>query len=654
MHIAVASRLQPEESSSNSGERSTLALGFVSPPNGSALEQQLAETSAKLDVSEQELARLKKNALAVQTCDTENKEIEKLRAELEAQKAADTKLSDVQRKDIERLGVELEAQKAANGKLGDDQKEVEALRAEVEAQKVLTDNFSKELSEGKKAYDVVAQQLQEQQAANANIKRELDELKQSKTVPTTTYPLFNQTTAVSTPAKTLELLKPLYAMLVSLQRDLAQAWQIEKLHRGPLVEATFEFAPLFDKIYLINEQARQKGVAPEVLEPGLAEMQRKAEAARAVRDQHSGPIAQSREKYLQITKRLAELRREIRFIDVRALPASVGQVPAMDSIKRVEFELNGANSRAVSLPSIQVVDSVDYQDNVDISFIVQYFRHPDNIDGIVDNLYTYPSKNPLGITGELLVNVDNPEEHAKWIAAMQRTGNFVTPVFSHNIHEIRGYNRLGAFANGEILDDGIPPGDCGWINNLIKLYRQWPRMGAVGLNIAMFGDCSQSAWWRLTNNVHDVFFNDPQIDVQHQFVSVIDLAPMTVRRSVYRELGGFDAFLSMPGEPGIFLDFDLAIRIWNAGYYVSHMAMNRGLGAGVGAGGTHFGKGLMHRQIQEGFNSNYYGRRHNDQSKIAIYEAVKKLNKLLVPVDPKNPEPWEEFLRIDRERRAGH
>jgi hypothetical protein len=51
-----------------------------------------------------------------------------------------------------------------------------------------------------------------------------------------------------------------------------------------------------------------------------------------------------------------------------------------------------------------------------------------------------PNPNP-GITSELIVNVDNPDEAAAWLEQQKEKGDFVTLLFSPNVHEIRGYNR---------------------------------------------------------------------------------------------------------------------------------------------------------------------------------------------------------------------
>lgn len=114
-----------------------------------------------------------------------------------------------------------------------------------------------------------------------------------------------------------------------------------------------------------------------------------------------------------------------------------------------------------------------------------YFKRPWTVDGIVNAYLQCKDKVP----SELLINVDNPDEAADWVKWVYPTEGFVVPVFSYNFHESRGYNRLTALARGQVVvilqDDQLPPDDgCEWAVTLLKIFDKYPRMGAVGLNIA--------------------------------------------------------------------------------------------------------------------------------------------------------------------------
>jgi hypothetical protein len=64
------------------------------------------------------------------------------------------------------------------------------------------------------------------------------------------------------------------------------------------------------------------------------------------------------------------------------------------------------------------------------------------------------------MTSELIVNVDNPDEAAAWLAQQRARGDFITLLFSNNVHEIRGYNRGAGAASGRVViflqDDDVP------------------------------------------------------------------------------------------------------------------------------------------------------------------------------------------------------
>lgn len=55
------------------------------------------------------------------------------------------------------------------------------------------------------------------------------------------------------------------------------------------------------------------------------------------------------------------------------------------------------------------------------------------------------------VPSELVVNVDSPQEGAMWANLSYATQGFVVPVFSHNIHEARSYNRMASLARGKYL-----------------------------------------------------------------------------------------------------------------------------------------------------------------------------------------------------------
>ena len=88
-----------------------------------------------------------------------------------------------------------------------------------------------------------------------------------------------------------------------------------------------------------------------------------------------------------------------------------------------------------------------YEDQIRVSFLVNYFKRPWAIDGMVAAYLKCREVVP----SELVVNVDNPEEAAEWVKHVYSSEGFVVPVFSYNLHEARGYNRAARTAKGDII-----------------------------------------------------------------------------------------------------------------------------------------------------------------------------------------------------------
>ena len=76
-----------------------------------------------------------------------------------------------------------------------------------------------------------------------------------------------------------------------------------------------------------------------------------------------------------------------------------------------------------------------------------YFKRPWAIEGIVKEYSACKGILP----SELLVNVDSPDEAAEWVKHVYPSEGFVVPVFSYNLHEARGYNRLANLARGDVV-----------------------------------------------------------------------------------------------------------------------------------------------------------------------------------------------------------
>ncbi|KAG1672594.1 hypothetical protein FOA52_010696 [Chlamydomonas sp. UWO 241] len=234
-----------------------------------------------------------------------------------------------------------------------------------------------------------------------------------------------------------------------------------------------------------------------------------------------------------------------------------------------------------------------------VSFMLQYYKRAWVIAPIVDSLIR--CANSSGISLELLVNVDSPEDADAWVASAQNTSGMVVPVFSNNVHEARGYNRLASMARGKVLivlqDDQIlrPEDDkCGWLTSVTTLFDRFPLVGAIGLSTFMFG-----LGPNYNHDEHDPdipaqgrssWFEDPTTHIRAQFVQAVDFAPLAIRRSAFLHIGGLDESMSDTGECGIMSDHNMCAHMWAVGYQVMWMP-----GVGIARDTSHGEHGGTHR-----------------------------------------------------------
>ena len=171
-----------------------------------------------------------------------------------------------------------------------------------------------------------------------------------------------------------------------------------------------------------------------------------------------------------------------------------------EELHRVEVQLaahrcaSGGSSFALPLPAAPLPADRPAWRQVNVSFLLQYYKHPWTIGDIVERLWRCThgdrrSGKSTRVTAELIVNVDSRGDAGTWEEAMANTSadgsSFLTVVLSNNLHEVHGYNRLAAMAAGRVIvlmqDDDVPPQSCGWIKYVLALFERHPRLGGVGL-----------------------------------------------------------------------------------------------------------------------------------------------------------------------------
>ncbi|GIM04176.1 hypothetical protein Vretimale_8800 [Volvox reticuliferus] len=234
----------------------------------------------------------------------------------------------------------------------------------------------------------------------------------------------------------------------------------------------------------------------------------------------------------------------------------------------------------------------------------------------------------LGFRLEMLINVDSRGDAAAVaeFAAGPLGAGFLVPVYSSNVHEIRSYNRLTRLAQGKILimlqDDDVFPDDtaCEWLSSVVRAFKRWPRLGAVGSQRFVFDYHPNSTQFGLhfhdpgtghwdpgsrqadaSDEDRDAGNGDTGNDgsdrarqrlqpppLQMQFVTLVDYAPVAVRRSAFLDVGGIDENMSQSGACGVHSDYDLVLRMWLAGWQVSYIeAPGLGKDPREPEGGTH-------------------------------------------------------------------
>ena len=195
------------------------------------------------------------------------------------------------------------------------------------------------------------------------------------------------------------------------------------------------------------------------------------------------------------------------------------------------------------------------------SVAIQYYRREENVGPIMGRLTLF--KEPL----EVLVNNDSHTEHAQWIEQFRAHGQIQGwLLYSPDVHEIRGYNRLGKLATAETLaflqDDDLPL-DAEWLVHAKRLFSAHKSMGLLGGHRGRMA--TGEMWSNLMNQIEGekygpgyemLPYNDPGTHMPFMFVYKVNAAPLLVRRSTFLQLGMFDRRFSCPGGPGIGFDFE--------------------------------------------------------------------------------------------------
>ena len=211
--------------------------------------------------------------------------------------------------------------------------------------------------------------------------------------------------------------------------------------------------------------------------------------------------------------------------------------------------------------AIEASDTCTEDQDIEVSFIIQYFRRPAQIAGIVSRLRSYPGRN------EILVNNDSASEVPKWLAALNKKGPGpirYNLVVSGDIHEIRGYNRLAKLSRGELIvfmqDDDLPSPRPNWFNFAKSLFAKNPKLGLVGgfTGTIQGGPLTDKYGVEKKAIKYKTSFGNNKF----MFVTLVNMGPFVTRSNFFLESGMFSANYSCRGEAGIGFDYEFSLRTW--------------------------------------------------------------------------------------------
>jgi len=268
---------------------------------------------------------------------------------------------------------------------------------------------------------------------------------------------------------------------------------------------------------------------------------------------------------------------------------------------------------------------------IEVSFVIQYFNHRDNIIPIVESIIGLWDGNE-----EIIFHNDSNSDHDIFEELCNRKPKLnekIRYIVSDNIHEIRGYNKCIPECKGEYIflmqDDDILNGKD-WVKDIKCLFNKFSDLGIIGLMNGGMHNWGSFSSMRINNK--DIEYKID--DIRFQFVLWANLAPFVVRKSIFEKIGYFDTRYSKKGESGIGLDSDITFKANLCNYFTGIMYFNN-IERGVGGSGTKINpKKILERKTNKKNNKILFNwkyekfiekvhRRVNKKNK----ECLEKINK---------------------------
>lgn len=261
----------------------------------------------------------------------------------------------------------------------------------------------------------------------------------------------------------------------------------------------------------------------------------------------------------------------------------------------------------------RVPDVYEQHENPRVCAIVQSWNHVGNVRAIARALVGNEA------IDEVIVCEDGSEDGSRdvWVEELKGLQHFV--VVSNNLHEVRCYNRAMRMSSAEyfvlLQDDDLPGAlaavdvekvDVGqselkgnttdalprrnWVKDALHLFDADPSLGILSGFIGQlwsddgkgleFGEQQSDHGGLMKGNTRRIPFVSRATNRPFMYVECAWIAPLLVRASSLRRIGGLDTDVFGVGEPGMWQDCLLSYAAWTAGWRVGvyDAAFKRGVG----------------------------------------------------------------------------
>lgn len=236
--------------------------------------------------------------------------------------------------------------------------------------------------------------------------------------------------------------------------------------------------------------------------------------------------------------------------------------------------------------------------------IVQSFNHEDNVEKIARSLVQNPA------IQEIIICEDGSSDNSldKWMEQLRDVKHFV--ILSNNLHEVRCYNRAMRISSAEyfilLQDDDLPPEATSseseaqepaprdnWVSHALMLFESDPKLGVLGGFIGQlwkgsagyeFGEQTSDHGGTRQGKTLRIPFLSSRTVHPFMYVECAWAAPLFIRASALKRIGGLDVGLFGVREPGVWQDCVLSYASWTAGWRVG--VFGSGFVRGVGGHGS--------------------------------------------------------------------